>query len=93
MSFQGYTARPTVTLQFTSSSMLMVSWIEGGDLSISRTTLYQAQLDTYTSLNMDTTTNNHYSFTALESCSSYVACVEIAGTQSLTCLPAVTGQI
>lgn len=86
----GYTARLPLVLQFTSSSMLMVSWIEN-DLSVSRTTLYQSQLDSYTNLNMDTTTNNHYSFTALEPCSSYVACVEIAGTHSLTCLPAVTG--
>lgn len=92
MSFSGYTSRLAVVLQFSSSSMLMVSWTEG-DQTISRTTLYQSQLDTYTDLYMDTTTNNHYSFTALEPCTSYVACVEIAGTQSLTCLPAVTGGI
>lgn len=86
----GYTTRLTVVLQYTSSSMLMVSWIEK-DETVSRTTLYQSELDTYTNLSMDTTTNNHYSFTALEPCSSYVVCVEIAGTQSLTCLAAVTG--
>lgn len=77
-------------LQFSSSSMMMVSWTEN-DFTISRTLLYQSQLDTYTSVGMDTTTNNHYSFTALEPCTAYVACVEIAGTQSLTCLPVVTG--
>lgn len=92
MSFLGYTARPTVVLQFSSPSMVTVSWTEG-DLTVSRTTLYQSQLDTYTNLNMDTTTHNHYSFTALEPCSSYVACVEVAGTRSLTCLPAATGEI
>ncbi|XP_029681702.1 uncharacterized protein [Takifugu rubripes] len=85
----GYTARLAVVLQFSSSSMLMVSWTEK-DETVSRTTLYQSELDSYTNLGMDTTTNNHYSFTALESCSSYVVCVEIAGTQSFTCLAAVT---
>lgn len=89
-AISGYTARLAVVLQFSSSSMLMVSWTEE-DETVSRTTLYQSELDSYTNLGMDTTTNNHYSFTALESCSSYVVCVEIAGTQSLTCLAAVTG--
>lgn len=89
-AISGYTSRLTVVLQFSSSSMLMVSWI-GKDETVSRTTLYQSELDSYTNLSMDATTNNHYSFTALEPCSSYVACVEIAGTQSLTCLAAATG--
>lgn len=81
-----------MVLQFSSPSMVTVSWTEG-DLTVSRTSLYQSQRDAYTDLMTDTTTNNHYSFTALEPCGSYVACVEAAGTRSLTCLPVVTGEI
>lgn len=91
MSFSGYTTRLPVALQFRSASVLTLSWT-GGDSALSRTTLYQSQLDAYVGFATDATTDNHYSFTLLEPCSSYVTCVEIAGTQSLTCLPAITGE-
>lgn len=54
-------------------------------------TLYHSQLGSYSTVSTGTTTNSHYSFTALDSCSPYVACVEIAGTHSLTCLSTITG--
>lgn len=89
----GYTSRLPVKLQSRTPSMLQVSWVENGSAAGSShiTTLYHSQLGSYSALSMETTTNNQYSFTILDPCSPYVACVEIAGAHSFTCLSAITG--
>lgn len=74
--------------------MLLVSWVDSRPaVAISHTvTLYYTELGSYNMLSTDTTTNNHYEFTDLDSCSPYVPCVEIAGTHSfVTCLSTITG--
>ncbi|KAG7215847.1 hypothetical protein INR49_021819, partial [Caranx melampygus] len=88
----GHTTRPPIRLEARSPSMLLVSWLEKSPaVSDSHAvTLYHEDLDSYNTLSMDFTTLNHYHFTALDSCSPYVACVEVAGTQSFTCLYALT---
>lgn len=89
----GHTMRLPVKLESRTSSMLLVSWVENRPaVSISHTvTLYHTELGSYDTLSMDTTTNNNYRFTALDSCSPYVACVEAAGTHSFTCVSTITG--
>uniref|UniRef100_A0AAZ3P6Q1 Uromodulin-like 1 n=1 Tax=Oncorhynchus tshawytscha TaxID=74940 RepID=A0AAZ3P6Q1_ONCTS len=52
--------------------------------------LYHSEMKAYAALSVDSTHSNHYRFTALESCSSYAACVEVAGSHSLTCLSTIT---
>ncbi|XP_056223909.1 uromodulin-like 1 [Seriola aureovittata] len=88
----GHTMRPRIKLESRSPSMLLVSWVEKSPaISDSHTvTLYHTELHSYNTLSMDSTVLNHYRFTALDSCSPYVACVEIAGTHSFTCLSALT---
>ncbi|XP_040886111.1 KRR1 small subunit processome component homolog isoform X2 [Toxotes jaculatrix] len=88
----GHTVRLPIKLESRSPSMLLVYWVEKS-LAIrdSHTvTLYRTELDSYSTLSLDSTVHNHYRFTALDSCSPYVACVEIAGTHSLACLTAIT---
>lgn len=82
-----------VKLESRTTSMLLVSWVESHPAASNShsVTLYHTELDSYNTLSMDTTTRSHYRFTALDSCSPYVACVEIAGTHSFTCLSTVTG--
>lgn len=89
----GYTRRLPVSLQYRTPSTLLVSWaVEGSAVSSSHSSaMYHSQQGSYSTLSMDTTTSNHYSFTGLDACSPYVACVNIAGTPSLTCLSAITG--
>ncbi|XP_059182114.1 uncharacterized protein LOC131960859 isoform X2 [Centropristis striata] len=85
----GHTMRLPVKLESRTSSMLLVSWVPA--VSSSHTvTLYSNTLGSYNMLSMDTTTNTLYHFTALDSCSSYVACVETAGAHSFTCLSTIT---
>nr|XP_046235025.1 uncharacterized protein LOC124053678 [Scatophagus argus] len=88
----GYTMSFPVKLTSRTSSMLLVSWVESPPAvsNSHATTLYHTELGSYKTLSVDTTTNNHYSFAALDSCSPYVACVEIAGTHSFTCLSTIT---
>lgn len=89
----GHTMRPPIKLEYRSPSVLLVSWVKN-PLAISNshnTTLYHAEVGPYTTLSTDTTTNNHYRFRYLDSCSPYMACVEIAGTLSFTCLSTITG--
>ncbi|KAM3588284.1 uncharacterized protein V6R79_025369 [Siganus canaliculatus] len=88
----GHTEHLPVKFQSRSPSMLLMSWVENHPaVSESHTTaLFHAQLGSYDILSTDATIQNHYSFTGLESCSSYVACVEIAETHSFICLPAKT---
>ncbi|KAM8740487.1 uncharacterized protein AB9X84_020315 [Acanthopagrus schlegelii] len=88
----GHTMRPPIKLQSRSPSMLLVSWVKN-PLAVSDShniTLYQTEVGSYSTLSADTTTNNHYRFRYLDSCSRYVACVEIAGTLSFTCLSTIT---
>lgn len=87
----GYTRRLPVSLQHRTPSTLLVSWAEEAVSSSHTTIMYQSRQGSYSTLSMDTTTSNHYSFTGLDACSPYVACVNIAGTNSLTCLSAFTG--
>ncbi|XP_068443137.1 uncharacterized protein [Clinocottus analis] len=88
----GHTSRLPLKLESRSPSMLLVSWPERGLAVGSRhqVTLYYTELGSFNTLSTDTTTNNHYRFTALAACSSYVPCVEIAGTRSLTCISTIT---
>ncbi|XP_044042924.1 uncharacterized protein LOC122871633 [Siniperca chuatsi] len=88
----GHTMRLPVKLESRTSYMFLVSWVENRPaVSHSDTvTLYHTELGSYNTLSMDTTTSNQYRFTALDSCSPYVACVEIAGTRSFTCLSTIT---
>ncbi|XP_071330885.1 uncharacterized protein [Trachinotus anak] len=88
----GHTLRPPIKLESRSPSMLLVSWVDKSPaLSDSHTvTLYHSELNSYNTLSMDSTIYNHYRFTALDSCSPYVACVETAGSRSFTCLSALT---
>ncbi|KAI3366496.1 hypothetical protein L3Q82_000629 [Scortum barcoo] len=89
---QGHTMRLPVKLESRTPSMLLVSWVEQSPaVSDSYSvTLYHIELDSYNTLILDTTTNSHYSFTALDACSPFVACVESVGTHSLTCLSTIT---
>ncbi|KAF3704883.1 Pancreatic secretory granule membrane major glycoprotein GP2 [Channa argus] len=89
----GHSMRLPVELSSRSNSMLLVSWVDNSPAAViilHTVTLYHSELGSYNRLSTDTTTQNHYRFTALESCSPYVACVEIAGTQSFICLSALT---
>ncbi|KAG8005767.1 KRR1 small subunit processome component-like protein, partial [Nibea albiflora] len=88
----GHTMRHPVKLESRTTSMLLVSWVENRPaVSNSHTvTLYHTELSSYSTLSTDTTTNNQYRFTALDSCSPYVACVEIAGSHSFTCISTIT---
>lgn len=90
----GHTMHHPVKLESRTTSMLLVSWVENRSaVSNSHTvTLYHTELSSYNTLSTDTTTKNHYRFTALDSCSPYVACVEIAGSHSFTCLSTITGK-
>ncbi|XP_054480735.1 uncharacterized protein LOC129112596 [Anoplopoma fimbria] len=89
----GHTMRLPVKLESRTTSMLLVSWVENRPAvsSSSHTvTLYYTELGFFNTLSMDTTTNNHYRYTALDACTTYVPCVEAAGTRSLTCLSTIT---
>ncbi|KAK5849358.1 hypothetical protein PBY51_009008 [Eleginops maclovinus] len=90
----GHTMRLPVKLESRSPSMLLVSWVENRPSSTSSTShtvnLFHSELGSYSTLSMDTTSDYHYRFTALESCTSYVACVETAGAHTLTCLSTLT---
>ncbi|XP_042259731.1 uncharacterized protein LOC121891067 isoform X1 [Thunnus maccoyii] len=88
----GYSTRLPVKLESRTPSMLLVSWVESRPAASDShsVTLYHTELGSYNTLSMDTTTRSHYRFTALDSCSPYVACVEITGTHSFTCLSTIT---
>ncbi|KAK2858713.1 hypothetical protein Q5P01_003333 [Channa striata] len=88
----GHSLHLPVKLSSRSSSMLLVSWVSNSPAAgLSHTvTLYHAELGSYNLLSADTATRDHYRFTALDSCNPYVACVEVAGTQSFICLSTLT---
>lgn len=70
-----------------------MSWRE--TLPASRSThtvsLYGEELGSYNVLGVDAAPRGHYRFTALDPCSPYVACVQAAGSRSVSCLSAMTG--
>ncbi|KAM6961518.1 uncharacterized protein LKV04_020529 [Tautogolabrus adspersus] len=88
----GHTRRLPVKLESRTTSSLIVSWVENGRAvgSSHTVTLYHTELGSYQTLSTDTSTDSNYHFTALHSCSPYVACVDIAGSQSSTCLSTIT---
>ncbi|XP_068163619.1 uncharacterized protein [Antennarius striatus] len=87
----GHTTRLPVKLQSSSTSMLLISWVPSAvGISSHTTTLYNTIQHAYLRVSRNTTTNSHYNFTALDPCSPYVACVEMAAGHSLTCLSAIT---
>ncbi|XP_034530098.1 uncharacterized protein LOC117805478 [Notolabrus celidotus] len=88
----GHTQRHPVKLDSRTPFSLLVSWVDKRRaVSNSHTvTLYHTERGSYKALSMSTTTNNNYNFTALSSCSPYIACVEIAGAHSFTCLSTIT---
>ncbi|XP_029317746.1 uncharacterized protein LOC115028247 isoform X2 [Cottoperca gobio] len=88
----GHTRRLPVKLESRTPSMLLVSWMLSGPAATSShtVTLFHTELGSYSALSVDSTSNNHYRFTALESCSRYVACVETAGAHCFTCLSTIT---
>ncbi|XP_055081739.1 uncharacterized protein LOC129456703 [Periophthalmus magnuspinnatus] len=90
----GYTRRLPLKLESRSSSMLLLSW---GDplppsalVTAHSVLLYGSELTSFSLQRWETTTHPHHRFTALDSCSVYVACVEIPGAHSLTCLSTIT---
>lgn len=73
--------------------MLLVSWVEKEpDVFYTHIlTLYHVELVSYKEFSVEATDRNHHRFAALEPCSLYVVCVEIADTYSSTCLSTITG--
>ena len=89
----GHTLRLPVQIESRSSSMLLLSWL-GNSLQTNDShtvTLYRTDPTSYAIIGMDSTRLASYQLIALDSCSPYVACVEIAGSVSFTCLTALTG--
>nr|XP_019955532.1 PREDICTED: uncharacterized protein LOC109637536 isoform X2 [Paralichthys olivaceus] len=88
----GHTLRLPVKIESRSSSTLLLSWLENS-LHTNNShvvILYRTDPTSYTIIGMDSTGLDHYHLIALDSCSPYVACVEIAGSESFTCLSALT---
>ncbi|XP_041834102.1 uromodulin-like 1 [Melanotaenia boesemani] len=88
----GHTLLFPVKLESRSPSMLLVSWVEkySDVINIHNMSLYHIEMGSYNIFSVDTTSLNHHRFSALEPCSHYVVCVEIADTHSLTCLSTIT---
>lgn len=91
----GYTSRLPVTLESRSSSMLLLSWKTGllspnGTGQAHAVELYNTELNSFTPVSLETTADDHHRFTGLDSCTVYVACVEVSGTNSLICLSTLT---
>ncbi|KAK5607695.1 hypothetical protein CRENBAI_024056 [Crenichthys baileyi] len=88
----GHTLRFPIKLESRSPSMLLVSWLlnDPEDVYAHIVTLYHIEMGSYSSFTEDTTTLDHYRFTALDPCSRYMVCVEIANTHSFTCLSTIS---
>ncbi|CAB1454943.1 unnamed protein product [Pleuronectes platessa] len=88
----GHTMRLPVKIESKSSTMLLLSWVENGvETNHNHTvTLYRTDPTSYSIIGMDSTELDHYHLIALDSCSPYVACVEIAGSDSFICISALT---
>ncbi|XP_030006581.1 uromodulin-like 1 [Sphaeramia orbicularis] len=88
----GHTDHPSIKLKSRSPTAVHVSWVEKGPAVGQSYTvrLFQPELSAYELLGLDTTTHRHYSFTDVDSCSPYVVCVDMVGSQSLTCLSTLT---
>ncbi|XP_058479744.1 uncharacterized protein LOC131455897 isoform X1 [Solea solea] len=88
----GHTMRFPVKLESRSTSMLLFSWM-GNSQAVNNShtvTMYRTDSNSHIPFGVDSTTSNQYDFISLDSCSLYLACVEIADTHSFTCLSAVT---
>ncbi|XP_024117158.2 uncharacterized protein LOC112138760 [Oryzias melastigma] len=88
----GHTSRFPLKLEGRSPTMLLVSWVEM-DPSILNThslTVYRRELGSYNVFTEETTDRNHHRFSALEPCSHYLVCVELADSHAFTCLSAIT---
>ncbi|XP_072309642.1 uncharacterized protein [Eucyclogobius newberryi] len=89
----GYSTRLPLRLESRSSSMLLLSWdaltpsAPGQAHSVG---LFGLELASFSLRHLETTGAPRHRFTALESCSVYVVCVEISGAGSLTCLATIT---
>lgn len=79
-----------VTLESRTPSSLLLSWVK--NIANSTTTLYHSTSDVYRPFSVYNTTDSKYNFTGLDTCTSYVACVE-RETALLTCLFVVTGEV
>ncbi|KAJ8007271.1 hypothetical protein DPEC_G00115810 [Dallia pectoralis] len=92
----GHTARHPLKLESRTTFMLLVSWKNvlppavAGPAHSHSVSLYQSEMKAYVALGVDSTRSNHYRFTALESCTPYVACVKIDGSHSVTCISTIT---
>ncbi|KAK7878138.1 hypothetical protein WMY93_031219 [Mugilogobius chulae] len=90
----GHTSRLPLRLESRSSSTLLLSWghalTSSAHAEAHSVGLYSSELASFSLQRLETTTEPHYRLTALDSCSVYVACVEISGTLSLTCLSTIT---
>ncbi|XP_021180623.2 uncharacterized protein LOC105937844 [Fundulus heteroclitus] len=88
----GHTLRFPIKLESRSPSMLLVSWLVNNpeDVHAHMVTLYHVEMGSYNSFTEDTTTLDHYRFTALDPCSHYMVCVEIANSHSFTCLSTIS---
>lgn len=90
----GHTSRFPLKLEGRSPTMLLVSWVEM-DPSVLNThslTVYHRELGSYNVFTEETTDRNHHRFSALEPCSHYLVCVELADSHAFTCLSAITGK-
>ncbi|RVE56363.1 hypothetical protein OJAV_G00220460 [Oryzias javanicus] len=88
----GHTSRFPMKLEGRSPTMLLVSWVEM-DPSVLNThslTVYHKELGSFSVFTKETTDRNHHRFSALEPCSRYLVCVEVADSHSFTCLSAIT---
>ncbi|XP_023205701.1 uncharacterized protein LOC111611806 isoform X1 [Xiphophorus maculatus] len=88
----GHTLRFPIKLESRSPFMLLVSWLVNSpeDVSSHTVTLYHTEMGSYNPFFEDNTTLDHYRFTALDSCTRYVVCVELAHTYSFTCLSTIS---
>ncbi|XP_024857903.1 uncharacterized protein LOC108249374 [Kryptolebias marmoratus] len=88
----GHTFRFPIKLESRSTSALLVSWVDTSpdEPHFRSVTLFHRELGSYSPLAADSTTLKHHRFTALQACSSYVVCVETAGSHSFSCLSTIT---
>lgn len=82
--------RLDVTLESRTPSSLLLSWVQKS--ANSTTTLYHSTSDVYRALSVYNATDSKYSFTDLDTCTPYVACVE-RDTALTICLFTFTGEI
>lgn len=89
----GYTMRLPLKVEARSPSTLTVSWVGNGSSMNSSViiSLYHIKERAYSLLSSHNTTEKHFQFTALDPCTTYAACVEIADNPLFSCLLIITG--